>query len=199
MVKPISLQLASLLIAHTDCSLKDSKSYLSSKHSIQICMYTQFETIVKLHILYKIEEENKRTNLLVIIQQRFSYYGDGFSPSTSVRDTATHILATYLHFSIMFRTFLLQQTIELSSFPSNAFKADKNNNNIQMDLMGENEKQKVLCACRLESQWHPGLHQKRCGQQGEGHDGSPLLCPLRLYLEYCVQAWSSKNGSRRGS
>lgn len=66
MVKPISLQLASLLIAHTDCSLKDSKSYLSSKHSIQICTYTQFETIVKLHILYKIEE-NKRTNLLVII------------------------------------------------------------------------------------------------------------------------------------
>lgn len=26
-----------------------------------------FETVVKLHVLYKIEEENKRTNLLVII------------------------------------------------------------------------------------------------------------------------------------
>jgi len=27
-------------------------------------------------------------------------------------------------------------------------------------------------------------------QQGEGGDPSPLLCSMRLHMEYCVQMWS---------
>ena len=30
--------------------------------------------------------------------------------------------------------------------------------------------------CSPESQPYPGLHQKKCGQQGEGGDPIPLLC-----------------------
>jgi len=33
-----------------------------------------------------------------------------------------------------------------------------------------------MCPCSLESQWHPGLHQKQHGQQGKGGDPVPLLC-----------------------
>ncbi|PKU44019.1 rna-directed dna polymerase from mobile element jockey-like [Limosa lapponica baueri] len=32
------------------------------------------------------------------------------------------------------------------------------------------------CTCNSESQLHPGLHQKKRGQQAEGCDSSPLLC-----------------------
>lgn len=69
MIKPIGLQLVSLPIVYTDCSLQDCKSCLSSKYSVQTFIYTipTFTAVVKLYILYKIEEENKRRNLLVII------------------------------------------------------------------------------------------------------------------------------------
>ena len=33
-----------------------------------------------------------------------------------------------------------------------------------------------MCACSLESQPYPGLHQKRGDQQGEGEHRPPLLC-----------------------
>jgi len=33
-----------------------------------------------------------------------------------------------------------------------------------------------VCACSLEVQWYPMLHQRRAGQQGEGGDCQPLLC-----------------------
>lgn len=34
----------------------------------------------------------------------------------------------------------------------------------------------TTCACSPKSLLHPGLHQKQCGQQGEGYDSAPLLC-----------------------
>ncbi len=34
-----------------------------------------------------------------------------------------------------------------------------------------------MCACSPEDQWYPGLHWKRGGQQGEGGDCPPLVCP----------------------
>jgi len=33
-----------------------------------------------------------------------------------------------------------------------------------------------MCACSLESQLYPGLHQKRRGQQAKGGDSAALLC-----------------------
>ena len=33
-----------------------------------------------------------------------------------------------------------------------------------------------MCPRSPESQPFPGLHQKQCGQQGEGDDPAPLLC-----------------------
>ena len=35
----------------------------------------------------------------------------------------------------------------------------------------------AACACSPESQWYPGLHQKKGGQQGKGGDCPLLLCP----------------------
>lgn len=35
----------------------------------------------------------------------------------------------------------------------------------------------IVCACRLQSKWYPGLHEKQHGQQVEGGDSAPLLCP----------------------
>ncbi|NXL84493.1 FR1L6 protein, partial [Alectura lathami] len=37
----------------------------------------------------------------------------------------------------------------------------------------------VMRSCSQEGQWHPGLHQERGGQQGEGGDRPPLLCPWK--------------------
>jgi len=34
-----------------------------------------------------------------------------------------------------------------------------------------------VCSCSSEGRWYPGLHQKRCGQQGQGGDCPSLLCP----------------------
>uniref|UniRef100_A0A8C2SYG0 Soluble scavenger receptor cysteine-rich domain-containing protein SSC5D n=1 Tax=Coturnix japonica TaxID=93934 RepID=A0A8C2SYG0_COTJA len=34
----------------------------------------------------------------------------------------------------------------------------------------------AVCACSSERQLYPGLHNKKCGQHGEGGDCSPLLC-----------------------
>ena len=34
----------------------------------------------------------------------------------------------------------------------------------------------AMCPYSPESQPYPGLHQKQCGQQGEGGDPAPLLC-----------------------
>ena len=48
----------------------------------------------------------------------------------------------------------------------------------------------ALCLHSPESQLHPGLHQKKHGQQGKGGDPAPLLCMVRSHLEYCVQIWS---------
>ena len=33
-----------------------------------------------------------------------------------------------------------------------------------------------MCACNPESQSHPWLHKKQCGEQVEGYDSPPLLC-----------------------
>ena len=33
-----------------------------------------------------------------------------------------------------------------------------------------------MCSHSPESQLYPGLHQKQCGQEGEGGDPAPLLC-----------------------
>ena len=33
-----------------------------------------------------------------------------------------------------------------------------------------------MCLHSPESQLHPGLHQKKCGQQGDGGDPASLLC-----------------------
>ena len=41
-----------------------------------------------------------------------------------------------------------------------------------------------------ENQSYPGLHQK-CGQQGEGGDPTPLLCTMRLHMQYYVQICST--------
>ena len=34
----------------------------------------------------------------------------------------------------------------------------------------------AVCPCSPESQPHPGLHLKKCGQQVNGSDPAPLLC-----------------------
>ena len=34
----------------------------------------------------------------------------------------------------------------------------------------------AMCPQSPESQLHPGLHKKQCGQQGKGGDPAPLLC-----------------------
>lgn len=62
-MKPTGLQLVSLPIVSTDCSLQDYKSYLSCKYSLQTFIYTipTFKAIVKLYILYKIEENKKKS------------------------------------------------------------------------------------------------------------------------------------------
>ena len=35
----------------------------------------------------------------------------------------------------------------------------------------------AVCLCGQEGQWYPGVHQEECGQQVEGGDPPPLLCP----------------------
>ncbi|KAK4827887.1 LOW QUALITY PROTEIN: hypothetical protein QYF61_022310 [Mycteria americana] len=49
-----------------------------------------------------------------------------------------------------------------------------------------------MCTCSPESQSHPGLHQKKCGQQAEGGD-SPSSTPLSPRLEYCIQLWGPQH------
>ena len=44
------------------------------------------------------------------------------------------------------------------------------------------------CALTAQSRPYFGLHQKQCGQQGEGWDLP--LCAVRPHLEYCVQMGS---------
>ena len=34
----------------------------------------------------------------------------------------------------------------------------------------------AMCSCSPESQLYPRLHQKQCGQQGDGGDSTTLLC-----------------------
>ncbi|XP_009866070.1 PREDICTED: uncharacterized protein LOC104272700, partial [Apaloderma vittatum] len=45
-----------------------------------------------------------------------------------------------------------------------------------------------MCSCSPESQSHPGLHRKKCGQQIVGGDSATLRCPHKS----CVQQWSSQ-------
>ena len=52
----------------------------------------------------------------------------------------------------------------------------------------------AVCPCSPESQPHPGLHLKKCGQQVNGSDPAPLLCAdeaspgvLRPDVEFSVQ------------
>jgi len=37
----------------------------------------------------------------------------------------------------------------------------------------------AACPGCQEGQWHPGVHHKECGQQGEGGSPPPLLCPSK--------------------
>jgi len=46
------------------------------------------------------------------------------------------------------------------------------------------------CPHSPDSQLHPGVHQKKCGQQVRGGDPAPLLCAVRPHLEYCIQMYS---------
>ena len=39
-----------------------------------------------------------------------------------------------------------------------------------------------MCTCSPEGQLHPGLHQQRGGQQGEGRGCPTLLCPCEAPL-----------------
>ncbi|KAJ7396081.1 hypothetical protein BTVI_148473 [Pitangus sulphuratus] len=43
----------------------------------------------------------------------------------------------------------------------------------------------------LRAQWVncPGLHPKQSGQQSEGGDSSPLLCPCEIPLKSCIHLW----------
>ena len=44
-----------------------------------------------------------------------------------------------------------------------------------------------------ESQSYPGLHQKKCDQQGEGGDPALLHCAVRPHLEYCIRMMSPQH------
>ena len=46
-----------------------------------------------------------------------------------------------------------------------------------------------MCIRSPGSQPYSGLHQNKCGQQGEGGDPASLLCNGE-YLEYCILMWS---------
>jgi len=41
---------------------------------------------------------------------------------------------------------------------------------------GKSAHKPAMCARSPEGQLYPGLHQEKCGQQGEGGDSAPLLC-----------------------
>ena len=56
----------------------------------------------------------------------------------------------------------------------------------------EAEHEPTMCPLSSESQLYPGLHQKKCGQQGKRGDPALLLCTGETYLECCIQTWSSQ-------
>lgn len=60
-------------------------------------------------------------------------------------------------------------------------------------LVGKKLEEPAVCYCCLKGQLHPGLNQKRDGQQDKGCDGvsfPPRLCSalVRPLLQYCIQA-----------
>ncbi|KAK4816697.1 hypothetical protein QYF61_020581 [Mycteria americana] len=64
------------------------------------------------------------------------------------------------------------------------------------------EKLDMSQQCSLAAQkanLHPGLHQKKRGQQVEGGDSAPLPCSalVRPHLQYCVQLWSPQHKKDR--
>ena len=54
-----------------------------------------------------------------------------------------------------------------------------------------------MCHCNAESQPYPGLHQKKCDQQGKGNDPVPLLCTGEASPgELCPDMEDHKNDPR---
>jgi len=48
----------------------------------------------------------------------------------------------------------------------------------------------VMCPWSPHSQPYPGLHQKKHGQQGEGHDIAPLLCASSIRPQKYSKGWN---------